>query len=149
MALAALALLAGCGRPSTEEGGGGGPAPTPNIQQTQERLGEAFVQAARVHAGAVRGDYRAAGVAIRKARAELSQAKHSARLDTQARINDLDQLAIQVERELGRRSSSSYQTTEVFVDRMQRLIGSVPPLPGAGASGVDRPPSAPPTPQLP
>lgn len=140
LALAAWLALFGCYQPRTDEsaGGGGGPGATPqatDVQQARNRLGEAYVHAARTHADVVRGNFDGAIGAIRDVRAELLQAKQAARLDTQSRINEMDQLAIRVQRDIERRSLTSYQATEKFVDQMQDLLASVPPQPIPGGGG--------------
>lgn len=134
-ALAAVAIVGGCNWPAQDEGGGGGKAAVsgPNVQQARTNLGEAYVHAARTHAAVVRGDFDGALGAIRDVRAELTRAKQAARLDTQARINEADQEAIRVQRELERRSLSSHQTTERFADRLQGLLATMPAGEGGGA----------------
>ena len=144
LVLAAGVLLLGCNAPRTDEaaGGGGGQAataPATDVQQARNRLGEAYVHAARTHADVVRGNYDGAIVAIREARRELGQAKQAARLDTQARINEMDQAAIRVQREIERRSLTSYQSTEKFVGQMQGLLASMPPQPIQGGGGGPAP----------
>ena len=139
-ALVALAVLAGCNQPTGDEanGGGGGQAaqaPRTDVQQTRDRLGEAYVLAARTHADVVRGDYQGAAAAIKKSRAELTQAKQFARLDTQTRINEMDQAAIRVQNEIERRSLNTHQATVKFVDQMQGLFASMPPQPVTGGGG--------------
>lgn len=140
LAIATCMVLVGCNQPRSDEaaGGGGGkaaPAPMTDVQQARSRLGEAYVHAARTHARTVSGDLDGAVGAIRDVRKELTQAKQTARLETQVRINEMDQVAIGVQRELERRSLTSYKSTEKFVAQMQGLLASVPPQPISGGGG--------------
>lgn len=127
-----VALLAGCNQ--NTQGGGGGNASTaqPSVQATRDRLGDAYVQAARTHADVVRGDFSGANDAIKQMRGELSQAKRSAQLDNQARINDLDQEAIRVQRAIAQRSLNGYQSTERLVRDTEALLTAWA-APGGGA----------------
>lgn len=133
------AVMAGCNQPRAGEnsGGGGGKASEPKapIQQTRDNLGDAYVQAARTHASVVRGDYQGAREALQDVRNELTEAKKTARLDTQARINELDQEAIRVQRAVDQRSLNTYRTTEKFVNQVETLLVTLAPeasSPGGG-----------------
>ncbi len=149
LALAACVALFGCNQPPTDDAGGGGgkvaTTPVTDVQRARNRLGEAYVHAARTHADVVRGNFDGAIGAIRDVRAELTEAKRTARLDTQVRINEMDQMAIRVQREIERRSLTSYQATEKFVGGMQGLLASMPPQAiDGGGGGASAPEAQPP-----
>lgn len=140
LVLATLIWVAGCNQPQTEDkpngGGGGQPAPAVvDVQRARDRIGKAYVHSAQVHADVVRGDYDGAIAAVRDLRNELNQAKQAGRLETQTRLNELDQQAIRVQREIERRSLTSYQSAEKLVDQLQGLLASVPPQPITGGGG--------------
>lgn len=139
-----MAGLAGCQQPAEEQGGGGGASPaatsrapgsSPNVQATREHLGNAYVQAARVHAEVAANDYESAEGAIRELRGELTNAKRAARIETQAQINRLDQAAIRVQRDVQNRSLNAYESANQLVDQVQGLFASMtsPQGPGGGA----------------
>lgn len=148
--VAAVMMLAGCNQPRTadEAGGGGGqPAGTPNIQQTRDNLGDAYVQAARTHADVIRGDHAGAKAAIRDVRNELANAKRTAALDTQARINEADLTAIRVQREIDQRALNTHQSTEKLVGSLQDLFAAAaPPAKPSGGGGGTTPAAAPSSP---
>lgn len=132
------ALLAGCNQ--NQQGGGGGHAQQSpaSVQATRDRLGDAYVQAARTHADVVRGDFSGAHDAIQQMRGQLSQAKRSAQLDNQARINELDQEAIRVQRAIAQHSLNGYQSTEQLVRDTEALLTAWA-SPGGGAGTGTQP----------
>jgi hypothetical protein len=142
----AVLVLAGCNQPRTAEeagGGGGQPAGTPNIQQTRDNLGDAYVQAARTHADVIRGDHAGAVIAIRSVRNELAAAKRTATLDTQARINEADLAAIRVQRQIDGRALNTHQETEKLVGSLENLFAAAaPPAAPAGGGGGQASPAA-------
>lgn len=132
LSLAAALVAWGCNQGG--QGGGGGNAPP--VQQTRDHLGEAYVQAARTHADVVRGDYNGAADAIKQMRNQLNQAKQTARLDNQARINELDQEAINVQRAITRRSLNGYQATGSLVRDTEALLSAWAPPAGPQGGGA-------------
>ncbi|MNT16851.1 hypothetical protein D3C72_1519750 [compost metagenome] len=146
----AVLVLAGCNQPRTAEeagGGGGQPAGVPNVQQTRDNLGDAYVQAARTHADVIRGDHAGAKSAIRAVRNELADAKRTASLDTQARINEVDLEAIRVQRQIDQRALNTHQETEKLVGSLEGLFSAAAPPAkpaGGGAGMAPAAPSAPP-----
>jgi hypothetical protein len=140
------ALVAGCNGSQGGGGGGGKAASPPAIQQTRDQLGNAYVAAARTHADALRGDFSGAQGAIRDVRQDLADAKRSARLENQARINDADQLAIRVQRQVEGRAVDAHADAGKLVDTVRGLFGSVA-LPmsrpaGGGGGGQQLVPTA-------
>ncbi|MFN3432042.1 MAG: hypothetical protein ACK46X_19090, partial [Candidatus Sericytochromatia bacterium] len=103
---------------------------------------------ARTHADVIRGDHAGAKVAIRSVRNELADAKRTATLDTQARINEADLAAIRVQREIDQRALNTHQSTEKLVGSLEDLFAAAaPPAGPAGGGGGTAPaaaPSAPP-----
>jgi hypothetical protein len=144
--VASLLVLAGCNQPRTAEesgGGGGQSAGTPNIQQTRDNLGDAYVQAARTHADVIRGDHAGAVAAIRGVRDELAAAKRTATLDTQARINEADLAAIRVQRQIDQRALNTHQETEKLVGSLEDLFAAAaPPAKPSGGGGGPASPAA-------
>lgn len=140
---------AGCQQDGSPGGGGGtrqaatrsAPVTTPDIQATRGSLGKAYVDAARAHAGVLDNDYRQAESAINAVRRELSEAKQTARIDTQSEINRLDQTAIQVQRDIQNRSIRAHESANQLVDQSQALIAGLvsPQGPGGGGGPVATP----------
>jgi hypothetical protein len=144
--LCALALalsMGGCASPRDQQAGGGGGAAVSPVEQTRDRMSEAYVAMARVHADVVRGDFDGASAAMKASRGALARAKQTARLDTQARINELDQAAIAAQRQIDGHAVDAYQTTGQLVSRMQTAFVAAARPSGGGGGPV---PAASPTP---
>lgn len=139
-AIAAMALV-GCNQPSTEQQGAEtrpGQTAQGETPEARAELADAFLEAARVHASLVRNDSSTATAAIRQVREELASAKTVAPLDTQARINELDQVAIETQQAIERNEPGAYQASERLVDQMQvAMSGAAPGMsPEGGGAGT-------------
>lgn len=139
LGLIALTLaLVGC-QSGVDERADSGQAPAgqtaENVEQSRGQLGEAFVEAARVHAMVARKDSGGANKAVRELRDELATAKATAPLDIQSRINELDQLAIETQQAIATNTPEALETSGRLVDELQLAMGGT----GGGAGlGPDR-----------
>jgi hypothetical protein len=140
LAIALATTLAGCNQPRTEERATSGEAPPASEHQTAATgdMADAYVEAARAHASLVRNDTSAATTAIRQVREELAVAKSDAPLETQTRINELDQLAIQAQLAIEGDTPEALQASERLVDQMQVALspGGLQEGPTGGGAGT-------------
>lgn len=115
-------VLVGC-QPS----GTGGPLA--EQQATRESLSDAYVHATQVHAEITRNRYEPALAALKEVRADLMEAKQTARLQTQARLNETDKAAIRAEQALRKRNArESYASTIRLVTQIHDLLVSMAPI---------------------